>query len=84
MRTIKVRTTLSVFRFRWSDYKDIAGLLTNVDEELKGRGLELIMADAGGDEYGLRIERRRNASKRSRPRTDSTILVNLSTKSQAH
>ena len=50
--------------FRVSDWKDIPGLINNIDDELKNFGLELVMADLGSDDYLVRVDRRRDARKK--------------------
>lgn len=42
-----------------SDWKDINGLLENIDKALEAHGLELVVADAGDDNYWVCIEKRK-------------------------
>lgn len=53
--------------YRICDWKDVAGLIDNIDNELKDFGLELVMADFGSDDYLVRVERRGHARKKETP-----------------
>ena len=73
MKRLKVRWNLKdntvVDRYgkeyHCSDYKDIEGLLENIDHELERYELELCVGDHGDDNYWICIGQRRESDKLS-------------------
>ena len=60
MKKTKIKTNKQCNDYRISDWKDLDGLLENIDNELKQYGLELDMGDNCDDSYWVRVIVRKN------------------------
>ncbi len=60
MKKTKIKKFEQYNDYRESDWKDIDGLLENIDDELKQYGLELDMGDNSDDSYWVRVIEREN------------------------
>ena len=58
MKHTKIKTLKQCDDYRASDWKDINGLLEDIDDELKQHGLELDIGDNCDDSYWIRIVKR--------------------------
>jgi len=60
MKQTKIKTNKQLDNYRESDWKDISGLLEDIDNELKPYRLELDMGDNQDDSYWIRVIERQN------------------------
>lgn len=58
MKHTKIKTLKQLNDYRPSDWKDINGLLEDIDDELEKHGLELDMGNNSDDSYWVRIIKR--------------------------
>jgi len=58
LKHTKIKTLKQLDNYRASDYKDINGLLEDIDNELKKHKLELDIGDNSDDSYWVRIIKR--------------------------
>jgi len=56
MKEVKIVGDEELEEYGLADWKDVHGLLEQIDEKLKPFGLELVLGDRGDDNWYVKIE----------------------------